>query len=147
MFAGYGDDMPPDVPQPPPRPWKKGKHPDHEVVEIVIEICRDEHGRVFSSHRPLEESDEEVALGWPSGGMEQTAFALLTEAVRREAVLQVLVLASHKPELLLRLRDEKGEGRQKLLADVRERLKMQMNGTVARIAEGALEEAIRAISG
>ena len=136
----------PDVPQPPERPWTKGKHEDHEVLHLVLEICQDSHGRVFSHHRPEEPVDANMAFSWRSGGLEQTAFALLTESVRREAVLEILLLASNKPDLYKRLLDAKGKDRETLIADLTKRLEFQLQGTISKLSEGAVEEALQAIT-
>jgi len=135
-----------DVPQPPSRPWTKGKHENHEVVHILLEVCQDRQGRVFSAHRPAERADEELALSWRSGGMEQTAFALLTEAARREAVLEILLLASNKPDLFKRLQEAEGEERESLITDLTRRLEFQLQETITKLSEGAVEEALLAIS-
>jgi len=136
-----------DVPQPPPRPWKKGKQADYEVIHILLEICQDDRHRVFSSHRPAEREDEELALTWRSGGLEQTAFAFLTEAIRREAILQTLLFKSNHPDLFQRLEEAEGEEREKLVEDLRNRLEFQLQGVISRLALGAVEEALHTVSG
>lgn len=78
--------------------------------------------------------------------MEQTAFALLTEAARREAVLEILLLASNKPDLFKRLQEAEGEERESLITDLTRRLEFQLQETITKLSEGAVEEALLAIS-
>lgn len=89
--------------KPPPYPWIKGKHPDHEVVIVEVEVCKDEHGRVFSAHKLQAEEDESLSMEWPTGGQQQVAHALLVEALRREAVVGLLLRLSKDPEYLTKL--------------------------------------------
>ena len=135
-----------DVPQPPKRPWTKGTHEDHEVLHLVVEVCQDSQGRVFSAHRPEEQDDSDMALSWKSGGLEQAAFALLTEAVRREASLQAIMLKS-KPDLFTRLEEADGDEREKLVEDLRKRLEFQLQEVITRMSREAVEEALLNVSG
>ena len=90
-------------PQPPARPWKKGDQTDYSALIIEVEVCRDKQGMVFSSHRLQGVEDRQVAMSWPTGGLEQVCFALLVEAVRREALLGIITVMSGEPEVLQRL--------------------------------------------
>jgi len=78
--------------------------------------------------------------------MEQTAFAFLTEALRREAILQALVFASGNPDLLKKLQDAEGGEREKLVVDLRKRLEFQLREVIARMSREAVEEALHTIS-
>lgn len=78
--------------------------------------------------------------------MEQTAFAFLTEAIRREAVLQALLFKTNHPDLFQRLEEAEGEERAKLIDDLRQRLEFQLQEVITRMALGAMEEALRAVS-
>jgi len=128
-------------PVPPPRPWKKGRDGSYETVVVEVHVCRDEYGRVWTDHNLQEELDTEIALTWPSGGQEQLAFGLLTEAVRREAMLEMLILLSKDRQYVTKLLAEGEEKTAEQLNEVVKRLQVQMNRTIKLIAEAAVREA------
>lgn len=70
-----------------------------EMEEVVIEvrIRRDEYGRITSTHSPQSTEDLAKLQSWSSGGLEQIAFGLLTEAVKREALLDILIQTTKEP--------------------------------------------------
>ena len=84
---------------PEPVPWSKGIHPTYSAFVLEIHIRKDKKGDVRTGRRLQDARDEAVisALG-TTGGMEEGAWALLTEAVRAEAMLQLVVKLSNDPE-------------------------------------------------
>jgi hypothetical protein len=126
--------------------WEKGRHDDHEVVVIEVRIRRDAHGRVVSNHFPQDETDLSILEGWPSGGMEQVAFALLTEAVRREALLDVILQASADVSAVRRWRNGTEEERGLILDNLTRVVRSGMDGGVGRIAASALRSALDLVS-
>jgi len=87
--------------QPPDRPWKKGKNPTYTALVVEVQICQDNTGRVWSGNSFPTSEDEEAALSMPQGGSEQIAFALLTEALRREIFVDALVHLSDNSQFLV----------------------------------------------
>ena len=126
---------------PPPRPWKKGDQGSYSTVVLEVEVCKDEYGRVYTGHHPQDEGDEKVLMTWPAGGQEMVAFALLTEAVRREALYGLLIEMSKNKGTLERAADP--EERTKLISELAGRLKTQTERTVERLAKAAVDEALR----
>jgi len=135
------------VPQPPKFPWAKGNHKSFGAVVVEVHVCKDEHHRVFSMHQLQGPLDIETALKWPSGGQEQVAYALLTETLRREALLGMLVRMSKEPTLPARLLTMTEEERGVVTAEMTERLKAQINSVMDRLATAAVHEAMREIAG
>jgi hypothetical protein len=76
--------------QPPKRPWHGGD-PSYTYSRLEVEIVEDENGWVFSGHDFESPVDAENAAKMQGGGVKQVAFALTTEALRREAFLCLLV--------------------------------------------------------
>ena len=76
---------------PPRRPWTKGRNPEYACFHLAVQVCEDEHGRVWSQHRFETEEDEEIACTLSGGGARQVAHALLLEALRREVWCDILV--------------------------------------------------------
>ena len=88
--------------QSPPKPWEPGKHPTYTSFKLVVNICQDEFGNVWSHHDFLTSEDAGFCVGLAHGGVAQVAHALLTEAVRREAFTCALIWMGKEPEFLAR---------------------------------------------
>lgn len=86
--------------QSPPKPWAQGVHPTYSAFRLIVNVCQDEFGNVWSDHEFATPEDEETAQGLRQGGVLQIAHALLTEAVRREVFTTILVKLSQNPTLL-----------------------------------------------
>lgn len=126
----------------PPLPWYKGSHKDHSVAVVEVEVCRVHHtGHVFSTHHLQDQVDNSVVMAWPGGGQEQVAFALLTEAVRREAILEFLVQMSHDPEWLPTLQAMSDEERDTKFKELGVSLTKVVQNIVDGIAENCVREA------
>lgn len=88
--------------KPPPGPWVKGQHEEYSAFVIEVTICQNNFNQVFSTHKLQEEVDAEITKAMPSMGMEQAAFGLLTEAIRREVLLQALIHVSQDQQMVER---------------------------------------------
>jgi len=131
-------DNPTDA-KPPPLPWKPGKHEDHEVIHIEVLVCKDKYDRVFSTHALHSPMDEQVARMWKSGATQQVAFALLTEALRREAVVGLLVKLTDNPKYLIDFLAMPQEQRDAEL----EAMSVAMLGTVGKTAHQMARDIVR----
>lgn len=129
----------------PAQPWLRGKHDTHSMAVISIEICRDEFGRVFSAHSPQEASDQETLMSWPGGGQQEMAFAMFTEAVRREALLSVLVLMSNRPNYQKQVQEATEKELEVMRSEVRGVLHHQMTRMLNQLVDGAVEEAFNIV--
>ena len=129
---------------PPPGPWQKGQHTDYGLAVAEVIVIRDEVGRVYSKHQLQDAADVAVVQAWPSCGTEQMAFALLTEATRREAMLQMLILESKSEEQFKLLRKMSPEARLAKFEEMGKQLRLQMNKTIADLAVSAVHEAFLA---
>jgi hypothetical protein len=82
-----------------PIPWPKGKHHDYVAFVVEVHVRKDRDGTVRSVKRLQDEQDERTTANMEgSHGMQEGGWALLTEAVRSEAMLQLLVKISNDPE-------------------------------------------------
>lgn len=88
--------------QSPPKPWIQGKQPTYTAFQLVVNVCQDEFGNIWSDHEFLTPEGEQLAQGLPHGGVAQIAHALLTETVRREVFTCALVWMSKDPRFLER---------------------------------------------
>lgn len=88
------------VPNP---PWRKGFNKDYTHFVIEVHVAKDQNNQVFSFHKLQHEQDEATCVRLPHQGLEETVFALLTETIRKEALLETLVLVSNDEEFQERL--------------------------------------------
>ena len=124
--------------QSPQKPWKKGRHPEYVSFSLVVNICQDEHGNVWSDHTFASSADEAIAGTMQQGAIPQIAHALLTEAVRREAFQTILVVLSHDPDLLTRWKQAKPEDRTKLQRGLEETVAKVVSLTTHKMASGSV---------
>lgn len=80
--------------------WPKGKHPTYDAFVIEVGVRKDHQGG-WRSYRRLQDAQDAAVVEnmGPSRGLEEGSYALLTETVRTEAMLQLLVKISNEPEL------------------------------------------------
>ena len=131
---------------PPPETWVEGKHEDHDVLVLEVLVRRDHAtGHVHSIHR-VGSDGVDLVSSWPTGGLEQVAFALLAEAVRREAILDMIIKATHDPEFLSGYKSATPEAQKVILNDLSTALRGTMAQTISRISEAALREALEQIT-
>ena len=114
----------------------------HDVIVIEVEICRDEFGRVYSAHNLQGEGDGTVSMTWPGGGQREVAHALLTEALRREAVVSVLVRLTQDEEYLAKLQAMTEEERDAEVEKLGTALLKSVGGTAHRMAKGIVQDAL-----
>ena len=126
--------------RPPPRPWKKGKQEDYSAFTLEVQVCGDSTGRVWSYHEYQSPADEEAALGFPFGGAQQVAYALLTEAYRREVFVDALVELTKNPLLLQAYQDGDSESRKQLEDRLAEASREVMQRTLARMGSDVPRE-------
>lgn len=88
--------------EPPPRPWKPGKHPDYACFRLRVFVA-ETGDAVWSDHELEGPEDEAVLPNLLSGGLRQAAYALFTEAMRKEAMYTVLLKLQNDPSFEKRL--------------------------------------------
>jgi hypothetical protein len=87
-----------------PIQWSKGEHEDYSAFVIEIHVRKDKHG-ALQTRRTLQDAADHAVVEQmgANGGMEEGAWALLSEAARAEMLLQVLVKLSNSPEFKAKL--------------------------------------------
>jgi len=124
--------------------WPKGKHPTYDAFVIEVGVRKD-HGGEWRSYRRLQDAQDATvaeSLG-PSRGMEEGSWALLTESVRTEAMLQLLVKLSNEPELHAKLSsaDKAPEELIEKLSEVTlKQLKLSLDKMVAGLVRETIEQ-------
>jgi hypothetical protein len=79
-------------PNPPAIPWERG-NPGYKMFTVNVDVVEDTEGFVYSTHR-FADDDMETLASLGSGGLEQSAFGLVSEAVRRTCLVEALLRMS-----------------------------------------------------
>lgn len=101
----------------PPYPWLKGQHAEYTAFVVEVEIAVDQFGVPWSNHKLQDQTDYDLTSKMKSGGMEHVAHALVSEAVKREALLEVLMKLSNNPEFQERIYDTAPEAQELLVKE------------------------------
>jgi uncharacterized membrane protein YgaE (UPF0421/DUF939 family) len=94
-------------------------------IKIMILLEEDSHGRIQSQHGFIDEKDLQELKKMKSEGQEQVAYALLTEAVRREVLTSLHLLEKTNTPVP---------------DDFKERLRKQLTITIDALLDGAIKE-------
>jgi hypothetical protein len=129
----------------PAYPWKKGQNPDYTSFTIEVEVAVDQHGVMWSSHRLQDEQDVEIVEGLPNRGIERVADALLSEAIKREALLEVILKLSNFPEFKEKLSDPSPEAQQDLVNEVSSAMVAVISKAAAQIAPESAQAALNMV--
>jgi len=125
-----------------PAPWPKGIHADYSAFVLEIHVRRDKSGDLHSARQLQDECDERTTEHMGStGGMEEGALALLTEALRAEAMLQLLVKISNDAEFKEKVASEDVDMLdliENLSKDTLEQVRRELDKFAPRVAEEAI---------
>lgn len=136
----------PDLRTPPPTPWTKGSHEAYSAFSLTVDVCQDEFDRVWSSHCYETPEDEAVALQLKSGGAPQVAYALLTEAMRREAFVLTLVRMSKDPDFIQTYKTASDEVKRGMEADLGIAARQIMANTMSKMVAGVGREILSMVA-
>lgn len=104
-----------------------------ETIENTVRM-------VSSTHDFLTPKDRETSMGMKSYGLEQIAFALLTEAIRREAYLQFLIQQVENPNFLKSYTELEEEDAEIFVAKFAKTLTKALSNNVENMAEQVTKE-------
>jgi len=107
---------------------------------MEVEVCQDQYGRVWSRHDFQGQADAETAQGMPQSGIQQVAFALLTEAIRRESYVDLIVEIGKDPGFEKRYRGATPEQREAIVLDLAGSTIKIVNGSLRKMALGITQE-------
>lgn len=104
-----------------------------DTVNLLVEIkLRLSDGAIWTSHRPATPGDAGRLEQWPSGGLVQTAHALLIEALRREAYTMAITKLSQGHEEVSQ-------------EELRNALTVMIQRFVDQFSQGAVQDALSKI--
>jgi hypothetical protein len=132
--------------KPPRFPWIKGIQPGYRAFHLQVAICQDDDHNVWAYSDLADDTDHQTCHTLPSHGVEQIAFGLLCEAVRREAYLQVLVHLSADPEFLRGYTAASEDGKAKMIATLGQVAAKSLHESVDRMTSDACAEVLAMLS-
>jgi len=124
---------------PDPTQWTKGTHEDYSAFVLEVHVCKDKTGALRTRRSLQDGVDHAVVESFgSSGGLEEGAMALLMEAARAEAMLQLLVKLSNDSEFKEKIAGDAGpddELIEKLSKDTLEQLRRGLETVVPSLAQ------------
>ena len=121
----------------PPKPWVTGNQPKYTAMSLVVNLCQDREGNLWSDHTFASPADAAVAGTLPQGGIPQIAHGLLTEAVRREAFQVALIQMTKDPTFLSRWASAGGEERAELAQHLEQAVAHVIKQVLTKMVPGA----------
>lgn len=131
----------------PSKPWLQGKQPGYTAFRMVVEVCQDTHGNVWSDHDYATVEDEQIAQSLQHGGVLQVAHAFMTIAVCREVFTTTLVKLSQDPTFLSQWSSMTAEERLKVERDLATASLQAFTQTAAKMIPGAVPGVLSMLSG
>lgn len=89
----------------PARPWVTGKNAEYTCFHLKV-IILEKNGGVLSDHEPESDLDREIAMTLNSGGLQQSAFAMLSESMRLQSRYAILSKITDDPEFMKKIDQE-----------------------------------------
>ena len=126
--------------QSPNKPWLTGKQPGYTGYRLTVNICEDDLHRVWSDHEFASLEDEKAAFSSPQMGVQQIAHALMTEAVRREAYLDLLLKMTQDPKFLSKWQGADEAGREQVVTELSAITSEVIRGKLIRMVPGLVRE-------
>lgn len=99
----------------------------------MVDLLRMDDGRVFSD-LSLEPEQLQLMAQWPNGGLAESGYALLVEAVRREAIFGILLQQSQDPTFMAKMNGLSPEKREIELKELASKVASQVSDLTDRIA-------------
>lgn len=127
-------------------PWPKGNHPEHVGFVIEVHVRRDASGALSCQRRLQDETDVRATQSLRTGGMEEGAWALLTEAARTEIMLQLLVKMTNDAEFQGKVAIDTPAS-EELIAGLAASTMSQMQRELRDIVPEVVREAVRILQG
>ena len=124
--------------QSPPKPWIPGKNPGYTAFQLVVNICQDSDGNVWSDHDFATPEDQSFAQGLPQAGLLHITHALLSEAVRREVLVSAMIQMSQNASFLKDWASGDAESRKDLEAILMDRVHEVLTKTIGKMLPGAI---------
>lgn len=125
--------------------WPKGKQSTYDAFVIEVGVRKDQDGKLKSYRRLQDAQDVQVVERMlPSRGLEEGSFALLSETVRTEGMLQMLVKISNEPELQKKMAAAE-KAPEELIEKLSEITLKQLTMSLEKIVPGLVRETVEQV--
>lgn len=131
---------------PPKFPWVKGVQPDYRSFIVRVGVCQDNDHSVWSYSDLEDETDRQTCDSLPSRGVEQIAFGLLCEAIRREAYMQILMRLTADNQFVDKFAAMSPEDKKSALDALSGSTAASLKASVDRMASDACAEVLAMLS-
>ena len=136
-----------DPRMPPPKPWITGEQNGYKTLKVTVTMVEGPTGLIWSGHDFSTEEDRQLAGGLRGQGDRQLAFALLTEALRREAYLSALVKLTRDRGLVSRWDGVPDDQKRDIEAELARQASSVIEGTLSKLAPGVAREILEMLAG
>jgi len=126
--------------QPPKFPWVKGVQPDYRSIAIRVAICQDNDHNVWSYSDLEDDTDKQTVTSMNGYGVEQIAFGLLCEAVRREAYLQALIRLTRDSDYIEKFTKGDAGEQSHIRSELGKAIEANLNKSIHSMAQEAAAE-------
>lgn len=123
-----------------------GVFPEYRSFEIKLRIAEDNNGGLYSTHAFTSPEDEQTADSLPSHGLEQIVMGLLTETLRREAYLEVIVLCHEHDGYLQKYVNAPPEIQEERRKQIAANVTLQMHKLIGKMAPDIVPDVMAMIS-
>jgi len=126
--------------RPPQYPWTKGVTDKYRCFSVDVEIVQTNEGHVFSNHKASSGLDEQTISTFPNGGIEQIAFGLLMEAVRRETFIATLISLTQNEGYIEQYNNSDLEEKISIEVDLADKVKELLSKNISQMAVPTAKE-------
>lgn len=130
-------------PQPPSAPWKKGKNKDMAVYTIEVHVCEQINTgtrKLYTYHDYQSEEDSKIARSLQSSGEEQSAHALLLNALRREFFVETIVKMNKEPQFLKNYIEANKEEKHRIETELATNLLLTLTSIIRKMSVDVVRE-------
>lgn len=132
--------------RPPQYPWVKGVTDKYRCFSVDVEIVQTNDGHVFSNHKASSGLDEQTISTFPNGGIEQIAFGLLMEAIRRETFIVALINLTKSEDYIESYKSSSLEEKVKIEVALAEKMKEVVMKNINQMAVPTAKEILHMFS-
>lgn len=120
--------------KPPQYPWTKGVTDQYRCFSVDVEVVQTNDGNVFSNHKASSDLDEQTISTFPNGGIEQIAFGLLMEAVRRETFIATLINLTNEDQYISDYIQASADEKLKIEIDLSEKVREILTKNISQMS-------------
>lgn len=123
-----------------------GVYPEYRSFEISLKIAVDNDGNIYSTHAFASPEDEQTADSLPSHGLEQIVMGMLTETLRRETYLEVVILCHENEGYLQKYVNAPPDIQEQRRKQIAANVTLQMHKVIGKMAPDIVPDVMTMIA-